>query len=355
MKVLTVFDAGVGVGAGHQKRCQILAKELEKEGVETLLIAGGGLQQAGMAVTMTPGKTFVCFAMEFVRDFAVQNECQLVLFDVVHQQTHKALRDFTVGVQAMSADGLLVGLIDSFGAESLRTCLPELHWDVIIAPYVGEEDDDSGVGLKLFGPGYFPLDLDIAEMRPRQLRDPATRVLITLGGSDPSRTSLKSIRALQSLDVRGLEIRCVVGPYFDESLQQELAQSVAEDDRFKLVHSPPDLTSYFKWCDVAISASGLTKYELAAAGVPAILISLNKLHHEINKIFMRAGSAIDIGIADEVDDVRIADAMKRLLGNFGLRKMLSSNGQRLVDGQGLACIVSSLIRLMGNQMKMENM
>src|SRR3546814_10324367 len=73
------------------------------------------------------------------------------------------------------------------------------------------------------------------------------------------------------------------------------------------------------WCDLAISATGLTKYELAATGTPAILLSHDRAHAENNLAFAELGAAVDLGEIALLSDITIAETVRALLQDAARR------------------------------------
>ena len=55
------------------------------------------------------------------------------------------------------------------------------------------------------------------------------------------------------------------------------------DHSISIVKSPNTLFNLMHWADIAISSNGLTKYELAATGLPSVLLSNDKYHDEANE------------------------------------------------------------------------
>ena len=94
------------------------------------------------------------------------------------------------------------------------------------------------------------------------------------------------------------------------------------------------------WCDLAISNSGLTKYELAATGTPALLVSIDEFHDGVNRAFSAKGSVWDLGV--DVTPQRIHDAACDLLNDCSRREKMACSGRNIVDGLGSRRILTEI-------------
>ena len=67
---------------------------------------------------------------------------------------------------------------------------------------------------------------------------------------------MRSLRQIKDI----LSIRIIVGPLFSMTLAKEIReQSKIGRHSFEILENQEDLSDHIYWCDVAISASGLTK------------------------------------------------------------------------------------------------
>ena len=61
------------------------------------------------------------------------------------------------------------------------------------------------------------------------------------------------------------------------------------------------------------------------------------------------GAVLNLGWHNSLTDQKLKSSLLELLNNQNLRKQLSKQGKKLIDGQGAARAVAQLIRLNDNQ------
>ena len=174
----------------------------------------------------------------------------------------------------------------------------------------------------------------------------AHKVMVTLGGSDPDNIALKVVRALKILDIRGLEVKIVVGsanPHSGE-IEVEIQKNRHSAQRFQIVRNG-DMPELMAWAEVAVSAGGITCWELAFMGVPFLSFTLAENQRNIGQNLQDAGAAVDLGWPDLVDIAQLSEAIEGLLADPERRMTMSSRAKKLVDGQG-AKRVASLMDLL---------
>jgi UDP-2,4-diacetamido-2,4,6-trideoxy-beta-L-altropyranose hydrolase len=212
----------------------------------------------------------------------------------------------------------------------------------VVIPYAGASTKKLNFLHVLAGPRYAILSTDYALQGERILRKKANRLLISCGGSDPKNLTLRILKGIKRVTER-LDIRVICGPLFNSKLIGELRDLVKlSSHQIEVVNAPSTLVEHMIWCDVAIAASGLIKYELAATATPSILVSIDKSHDIINQAFTLIGSTVDLGC--EFDSQTIAESLAMLLGNYDLRLAMSTAGRAAVDGHGAGRVVDDIYR-----------
>jgi spore coat polysaccharide biosynthesis protein SpsF len=108
------------------------------------------------------------------------------------------------------------------------------------------------------------------------------------------------------------------------------------------VEGADDLSVEYASADVAICAFGVTAYELAACGIPAIYLALTPDHASSASAFVQAGMGLSLGVADKLGDAEILRQVEGLLNNSAARRDMRKQGLHLLDGQGAARIAADL-------------
>jgi len=167
-------------------------------------------------------------------------------------------------------------------------------------------------------------------------------VLVAMGGSDPYGLTLRMAKALSYLD-SVFRIRFVIGTGMKDA--QKVARGlVMLKKNYETVEGADDLSIEYANADVALCAFGVTAYELAASGVPALYLSLNEDHLASASAFADAGMGISLGLAGKVSDAEIARNVQWLLNKPNARREMRGCALSLMDGQGAARVAADLSR-----------
>jgi len=234
-----------------------------------------------------------------------------------------------------------IAAFDSTGENSLLHECSRYSIDLLIIPYIVATTPPAGDFVLKMGPQYAVLQPEFTRKPVRSIRDQnANRVLVTCGGSDPTKLSPVICRALAVIE-KPLEVQVAIGPLFCNELKQMIQREVVKSpQQTELLDSPESLAEAMFWCDLAVTTSGLTKYELAATGTPAISLSIDLHHNQANQGFAKFESVYDLGVG--VSPETITSSVEFLLNGFPQRKKMSAAGRTIVDGQGLNRVVKVL-------------
>ena len=346
-------DGGAELGIGHVRRCLTLAVALKARGELPVLVLRhtdepvvNMVRHAEIEVHRLPPQMTYNDEPAALTELGIQAEACIVL-DVSHRATFLEASAIPGYFDVLATCFRSVTVIDSM----LHECLVgqfDLPVDLAVIPYAGADEQPvrtRGARMAL-GLEYFILDRAYAGFagRPRDIAPAAERLLVTAGGSDPHGLTLKIFAALERLDTRPLELRIAIGPAFtDEAIEAIGNAAGASRHRVTLLDRPDDLARHMAWCDLAISASGLTKYELAATGTPAILLSADQNHVDFNRPFEKFQTARHLGVAKDIPIDSIAKSIEALVGDPTTRAEMSSAARTFLDGRGAERVASLII------------
>jgi len=201
--------------------------------------------------------------------------------------------------------------------------------------------------LCLRGSRYFLLRSEFVSPRqqPEPLPAPATarRILVTMGGSAPEQVFNTVLDALARAGVPEMEVVVVAGRD-DEKLPARLGRTSLNCQVHGAVR---EMTPLMRWADMAVCAGGVTSLELAALGVPVIIVSLAENQTAVAAALDRAGAGLYCGPLDRLTVAGLAAAVRELILDGKRREEMAANGQALVDGQGAARVVKRMTSFPG--------
>ncbi len=347
-------DASESTGMGHFFRCFALAKKIEEAGYNAHFIFKYVsekvltiLKEEGISSEVVPEGISWSEEIPILGKSVSQYETRIVILDNAHLKAFSQLEGFAEYTSLLG--GVFKGtvLIDGYKQTSFVGAGIDLDLDLVITPYHGEvptTDHLSNV-KSLSGTKYIVFQDDFCRFynQEKTISEKASKVLVTFGGSDPFNITPHVLEGISSITDRVLEVGVVIGPNFSKSLKQKIQSTIAGvEHQWKLVEALDSLASWIEWADVAISATGLTKYELALLGTPGMFLSIDSAHMEMNSSFEAVEAGRHLGVFDSVTKEKIKESLVELLENPSMRKTMAANGMALVDSHGSDRILNAI-------------
>ena len=320
-------DGGGKFGYGHVKRMVALARALrDREGIGAIFALNGSedaaipIRRAGFHVVMQD--------VSDLQALIETNSPDLLLLDGREGPSRAELEKLkrTVAVTAVIDDG-----------HERRLACDYAYYPPV--PGALALDWTGSSTLPRVGWEWAVLGLNPAIVHKRV---PASRptILVAMGGSDPQGLTLRMAKALSVLD-SVYRIRFVIGTGTKDA--DVVARTlVGLKKNYETVEGADDLSVEYASADVALCAFGVTAYELAAYGIPAIYLGLTEDHVLSASAFADAGMGLNLGLANRVSDADIARTVQGLLNKPAARREMRKQGMALIDGQGAPRIAADL-------------
>lgn len=335
--VLFRCDGSPEIGLGHVVRCLALADELrETHDCRIAFVMRHGplvfemVHQKGYPV-LTPSDGGQPFDYgQWLGEAMGHWAAQALVLDIRDDLPRSALEE-------LRRQGVLVVTLDD---PSERRLASDLAFYPPV-PQVQRMDWAGFTGQLYVGWEWVVLRQEFGHRPPRVPHERPV-VLVTMGGSDPAGLTLKAVEALDLL-VEDFETIVALGPGFGhhEALRDLLARARR---RFDVCQSVTDMPGLMAQADLAVASFGVTSYELAAMGVPAIYLCLTEDHAESAAVFVNAGIALSLGQYGKVIGPDLAQTIRTLLVNGPRRRQMAERARQCVDGQGTGHIARIFVR-----------
>ncbi len=158
----------------------------------------------------------------------------------------------------------------------------------------------------------------------KNIQKKVKEILITFGGTDPNNLTLRTLKAIEKLNLKDIFIKVILGLGYNQ--KEEINNYVnALKKRGFMVDTKENVKMMAKEmydANIVITSNGRTIYEVASIGTPCISISQNE--REVRHLFVHNSRCVmDLGIACNVSEDNIASAIKELIKNYELRKEMN--------------------------------
>lgn len=173
--------------------------------------------------------------------------------------------------------------------------------------------------------------------RTRATKNEVQELLVTQGGSDTYGFTPRIIRALEKMVGRP-HCTVVIGPAFRHQAELQEAMQGSELD-LTVVRDACNMGELMWNADLAITAGGLSMFELACVGTPSLVICAEPFEVETAARLEKAGGVVNLGFGGTLDYTRLPALVDALAEDAEVRGTMSHCGKQLVDGKGCERIV----------------
>ncbi|MBI5571101.1 MAG: hypothetical protein HY914_14245 [Desulfomonile tiedjei] len=221
--------------------------------------------------------------------------------------------------------------------------LPCSEADVVICPQVLDDYPSQMPGQRwLAGADYFVMDDSFRrDSGPRSIRPQVETVLVVMGGCLPPEVEAWTLALVDRLKEQPFRTQVVLG--FDQAGAIERYRQFA-GPKVTFIEGTQKMGHLMREVDLAIAASGYVKLELAAAGTPALLVSVVDHQDGLGQPFAeRTGAARYLGNIATLAPEEVVAAALALAKDVETRRAMSEAGRRAVDGRGAERIEGEIL------------
>jgi UDP-2,4-diacetamido-2,4,6-trideoxy-beta-L-altropyranose hydrolase len=319
-------DGNSGIGFGHLMRMMALAREFSKLGAEVIFLSRNPENLEGYKV-LPLNKPTVAEEDLLVESILRETQAKMLIIDSYDYTQERLDRIGQLDLISVYVDDLNRHSFNTDFVVNGNIYAPSL-------PYRGR-------ARFLLGTKYLLMREEFAGVSQRLLNPNVEQVLITFGAADMENVTPRMLGVLRSYMYFGdLHWHVVIGPVFQNTAEIE---ALAKDCPNVTLHHNPVMRSLMNFCDISISAAGSTVYELAACGVPTLLVIVADNQVWLAQKAQQQGLALNLGWHHEVDTRRLYSALNNLICNQTVREKLSRRGQELIDGRGAQRVAHILL------------
>ncbi|MEN6325467.1 MAG: UDP-2,4-diacetamido-2,4,6-trideoxy-beta-L-altropyranose hydrolase [Syntrophomonas sp.] len=338
LSILFRCDGAQDIGLGHVVRCLALADELKnKHGCRVTFAThrselGINIIKAEQYPVICPDKGWAEISEEKFLEIAVKSSlCTTIIMDF----REKISLDF---LNLLRQQGIM--LVDIDDPDDKRLAADMAFYPPV--PQVKKMDWTRFKGQLFTGWEWVILRKEFAAYAKQQRKtNDSLHILVTMGGSDPAGFTLKALEALDLLEEE-FETTVVLGPgFFMEEQLQTLLQRCRRN--FTILRNVSNMPAVMAEADLAIASFGVTAYELAYMGVPAMYMCLTDDHAESCEAFVDAGIAINLGVLKDCKIGYIANRIQFLIRDDIYRCQMRTNARILINSYQTRCIASKII------------
>lgn len=325
MKVAILTEGGRDIGFGHITRCSALCQAFKEKGIAPKLIVNAREDIGRIA----DGIDYSCF--DWLKEDAGLNK-EAGCSDIIIIDSYLARRPLYAKISEMA--GVAVYLDDMNRLEYPKGV-------VVNGSFYGEDLNYSKRPdvEYLLGVRYAILRKEFWEVPEKEIGKDLKSVMVTFGGTDTRRMTLKIINFLNDAYPE-LKKLVIIGRGFQNI--EEIGSSAGDNIELVYFATAEKMLDTMLRADIAVSSGGQTLYELARVGVPTIGICVA----ENQRIGLEKLQSMDlVGYIGSCEDSDICNKLAKavdFLKDEKIRKSRSERARRLVDGKGCSRLIDLL-------------
>lgn len=315
MKVYILANGGTKLGMGHIMRTLVLAKELKKH-LEVMYVITNK-EEFVPAITKVEEQGFNFIFEENILSELKQEDILIIDRYDLKEEDFSFYKKKVKMLLVFDDNNLLYYYdVDMILNQNLHGV--ELNYK-------------TNEKTKLLVGGKFSLLRDeFLDNKPIKIKKDIENIILTVGGSDNLNFTHRILKEIKHFNST---INVVIGPAFkDTNLLKENYKAYQNI----IFHENANMTELMKKSELAISACGSTIYELSFLGVPTVGVIIVDNQEKLGQYIKKN----EIAIISDIKDIN--KNIKSM--NYELRKRLSENMRKSIDGQGKFRVINEILK-----------
>ena len=336
------LDVSPSVGMGHLRRCLTLAGELAEHGSEVFFLCRSEAFDISEHMTQLVTDWAACDwsltpeedAQEVIRYSRMKHIDSVIVDHYRTDQTYQKIL-YESGIRWLQFDGAARYPIWA-------------DWVLNMSPTASEELYEKLKPRKdthlLLGSRYALLRKEFQQQRCQVKKSgPVKRILLTFGGGDDRGATIFCLGAIRSLGrkVERIVLLSSANPRKDDILKWNRENRT----NTRIVLDAEETAPYMVSADLAITAGGMTVFEMAVLGIPVLIMQIADNQVPITRAWQQCGYGIDLGHLDQLRQETLLQETISLMQDAGRRQAMSTAGQAMVDGEGTWRVARALLSL----------
>lgn len=371
MRVIVRCDSSMVIGSGHVMRCRNIGLSLQEQGMDVTFICR--LYEGNLVELLKSDFNVFCLSLS-------SDEPGGACSENVQDNMHNHWLNYT---QSKDVDDCL-SVIEKSGLQSIDWFIVDhysldLEWEEKICqgiqkrqryrPQVLVLDDlanrkhtadivvDSGqlndfnpyqslvsYGCRsILGPRFAPIGTLYGKIHSAvPIRTRLQRILVFFGAADEDGYTLETLEALCTDDFKDIDVDIVLNK---QSRQYSITKMLAlKRPRTQLYSGLPTLAGLMLRADFAIGSAGVTSWERACMGLPALVFMTASNQKQNIKTLLASRAAVVV--ADPEMNLELRETVQReirfLMSDPSLLSDMSARAKELCDGQGVSRIIKAM-------------
>lgn len=355
-------DASVIIGSGHIMRCLTLADKLRWQGAKIVFVCR---ELPGNMCQYIEDKGYKVYKLPYS---GVVSQNELDKRAVWSGETWQ--RDAAQTAEILKSgdfENVKWLIVDHYGLD--------IQWEVLMRPLVGkimviddlaDRKHDCDVLLDqnyytnmltrynglisktcktLLGPQFVLLRPEFLEARKAaKVREGIVkRILIFIGGSDPTNETTKALQAIKILNRNDIHTDVVVGksnPHCEQI--EKLCNKMCNVTFHCQINNMAELMVN---ADLAIGGGGGTTWERLCLGLPSLVLRIADNQERVTKDAENEGVLVDIGNAASINSDSLAFYLQQIILDQQRLKRMSHRAINFIDGSGVERVIGCLLKL----------